>query len=161
MPSHFPHILELDAAMIQALSEIPLCHSQITHTESSPPPCLSLSKVRWSCQGAIILCWGCSTYLCTSALWHSLSGSQLPWLSFSFWHHHIMSREPTQKSECIHCASYWPHTYDVETAQNCLCMFFCLWNWHNTPFYFFSRASLQHLLQVNQAYLAIWYIIGM
>ena len=52
-------------------------------------------------------------------------------------------------------------TYDVETAQNCLCTFFCLWNWHNTPFYFFSRVSLQHLLQVNQAYLAIWYIIGM
>ena len=40
-------------------------------------------------------------------------------------------------------------TDNMEAAQNCLCTFFCLWNWHNAELYFFSRASLLHLLQVN------------
>jgi hypothetical protein len=60
--------------------------------------------------------------------------------------HHV-SRADSKIS--THTLRILSATDNMETARNCLCTFFCLWNWNNAQFYFFSRASLLHLLRVN------------
>jgi len=140
MPMCFPCVLEAEAGAIQVPSEIPLCHSQISHMESSQPLCLSLLKVRQSCHGAILLCWGCSTYLCTLVSGHNRC--DIPFLS---------TITSCLKSWLKNLYAYTAHLIGHVRAGNCLCKFFCPWNWCDAQFYFFSRVSLLHLLQVKVA----------
>ena len=119
MPKGFPHFPHLDLEAMQVLSQISVRHSQIVGPFFGPSLCFFLSYSSFSCQRPISLCWGCSTYLCTSAASH-VSLLYLGAVS------HVVSlisnvqdvtlvlmspsEEPTRQSQHIRCPSYRPRT---------------------------------------------------
>ena len=104
-------------------------------------------------QSAIMLCWG---YLRTSALWCSRSWD----FPFSF-HRNIMSQESARKSVGICCPSYQACT--TWRLVEIVCMFSCVWKWHDAQFHFFickvtqirfnrRRHMLYHSISLSQLF---------
>jgi len=76
---------------------------------------------------------------------HEWVTTNVTFLFFPLSHH--VSRADSKI--CTYMLPILSAMYNMETAKNYLHKFFCLWNWCNPQFYFFSRVSLLHLLEVN------------